>query len=273
MPELPEVETLRRSLKPHLLGAVVSGAEFFRPDILEIEPGADPVAFTVGAEITGLARRGKYLLVQLGHSRGWAVHFGMSGTMIHYPPGLAPVDEHTHVMWDLGDRGQVCYRAPRRFGRWIMSGSDVSAALGDRVGTDALDPDLDGSTLRALLGESRSPIKCRLLDQRRVAGLGNIYVDEALFCAGIDPTRRTSSLEEAQWEDLFLSMRRVLTQAIEHRGTTFSTYRDGQGREGENARHLAVYGRAGQECPRCAASIERSVVGGRGTHHCPSCQN
>ncbi len=272
MPELPEVETLKRSLTPHLLGAVITEARFSRRDILEISTGEDPSCFTAGSQITGLGRKGKYLLVELDHRRGWAVHFGMSGTMIHYPevPGL--VDQHTHVVWDLRARGRVCYRAPRRFGRWIMAPSDVSEVLGDRVGVDALDPNLDGDRFGALLGQSRSPIKSRLLNQRLVSGLGNIYADEALFSAGVDPIRRASTLE-GRWEGLLESVRGVLTEAIRHRGTTFSTYRDGQGCEGRNRQHLSVYGRAGQACPRCAALIQRSVLGGRSTHYCPSCQN
>jgi formamidopyrimidine-DNA glycosylase len=127
--------------------------------------------------------------------------------------------------------------------------------------------------LADLLGQSRSPIKCRLLDQTRVAGLGNIYVDEALFCAGISPTRRASSLGDDEWSSLFHSVREVLGGAIGRRGTTFAAFRDGQGREGENGRHLQVYGRAGRKCPRCAELIERTVLGGRGTHYCPGCQN
>lgn len=276
MPELPEVETIRRSLAPHVLEARVEDASFLRDDIIEgAERGRVTAGsarrFTEGAVITGLDRMGKYLLMELDGSRGWAVHFGMSGSLVSHPEESVPA-RHTHVILGLDGGAQLHYVCPRRFGRWVMCGEDLRAAVSGRVGVDALDPSLDSTTLRELLAGRGAPIKARLLQQKLVAGLGNIYVDEALFRARIHPERRAVSLTEDEWGNLLESVRTVLLEAIGHRGTTFSSYRDGDGRTGSNQHRLAVYGRRGGRCPRCSETVGRIEVRGRGTHFCPSCQ-
>lgn len=277
MPELPEVETIRRSLTPHIEGATVEDARFFREDVLETSTRDRVTAdaareFTAKAVITGLDRMGKYLFMELDRSRGWGVHFGMSGSLVRHGESTVPM-KHTHVILQLQGGAELHYTCPRRFGRWVMcDGTDLRRAMATRLGVDALDPSLDAPTLQELLVGRGAAIKARLLQQNLVAGLGNIYVDEALFRAGIHPERKAVSLAAGEWNSLHESVRAVLREAIEHRGTTFSSYRDGDGRTGSNQYRLAVYGRRGRRCPRCGERVKRIEVCGRGTHFCPSCQ-
>ncbi|MFO7942290.1 MAG: DNA-formamidopyrimidine glycosylase family protein, partial [Bacillota bacterium] len=193
MPELPEVETIRRTLDDLLSDRRIVGAEFRREDILRPDPRSPEgsvdrnVARTPGARVMSLGRLGKNLLLRLDEGWGWVIHLGMSGTLIASGPG-EPEEKHTHVILRLEDELALRFRDPRRFGGWRAAETPpIEAVLAERVGIDALDPRLDAGRFARLLGESDSPIKCRLLDQRLVAGLGNIYVDEALFASRIHP--------------------------------------------------------------------------------------
>lgn len=281
MPELPEVETIRKTLQPWLSGRKITEAVFRRDDMIEVCDGQHPPegamcdsaeSFCTGSVIQEIDRRGKYLLLRFSEGGGWAVHFGMSGSMFRADKD-EPVDKHTHVVWSLDDGGQVRYRAPRRFGKWVLTETDPVCALTSRVGVDALDNSLDADEFKQILNGSRRRIKARLLDQRLIAGLGNIYADEALFGAGVHPARRTDSLRAGEWGNLFEATRAVLLQAVEHCGTTFNSFRDGCGRPGENEANLRVYGRGGEGCLRCSEKIRKIRLEGRGTHFCPGCQS
>ncbi len=277
MPELPEVETIRRSLGAAVVGQRVMTAEFRREDILRSDPrtsagsAARCAARTPGSRIRDLGRVGKHLVVHLDDDWGWIVHLGMSGTLTLSDGG--PEADHTHVVWTTEDGSSLRFRDPRRFGGWTAAEiPPPEGVLKGRVGIDALDPELDAAAFAARLAESRSPVKCRLLDQRLVAGLGNIYVDEALYEAGIHPGTPACHLSSASWERLYWAVRRILASAIDHRGTTFSDFRDGRGLTGDNWERLRVYGRAGAACGRCGRQVEKMILRGRGTHYCPGCQ-
>ncbi len=278
MPELPEVETIRGALEDLLVGREIVAAGFRRQDILRPDPRSPRgsvrrcIARTRGARVDSLGRLGKNLLLRLDEGWGWVIHLGMSGTLIAADPG-DPEEDHTHVVLRPEGNLEIRFRDPRRFGSWRAAETPpVEEVLGDRVGIDALDPGLDVHLFAKLLGNSDSPIKCRLLDQRLVAGLGNIYVDEALFAARVHPAKPARELDSDSWSRLYRAVGEVLRGALRNRGTTFSDYRDARGKSGDNADNLAVYGRGGRECLRCASELVRTKLRGRGTHYCPRCQ-
>jgi len=277
MPELPEVETVRCNLAATLRELRVTSVCFRRRDILRPDPrtGSDAIDLairkTCGSRVRDIDRLGKNLILKMNGAWGWIVHLGMSGTLVH---GCAPPEDvHAHVAWWLEDGSTLVFRDPRRFGGWTLAEyAPIREVLRDRVGIDALDPALNLARFRDLLSPSITPIKCRLLDQRLVAGLGNIYADEILFAAGIDPRSPSCALDHASWERLFREMHRVLEGAVCRRGTTLSDYRDGWGGMGSYHACLAVYGKEGEDCPRCGNPIHRMSFRGRGTHFCPRCQ-
>jgi len=272
MPELPEVETIARGLDPVLRGRRVEAVwgsgkplHLNRPvDLRSLR------AVVAGRSIAGVRRRGKYLLIELGKTgEGVLVHLGMTGRL-RVQPAAAPRAPHTHVVFGLAGGDELRFADARRFG-WVQAG----APLGAVAALAALGPDplseLDVPALAAALATSRAPVKSFLLDQRRVAGLGNIYVAEALFRAGIHPTTPARRLVERAPE-LLEAIRASLAGGIARRGTTLRDYVDADGQKGDNASALLVYGRAGQACPRCGAAVRRRVDAGRATFFCPTCQ-
>ena len=273
MPELPEVETIARGLDPVLRGRRVetvwgSGLPLHLNRPVDLRALRSAVA---GRTIAAVRRRGKYLLMELGSSedQGVLVHLGMTGRLRVQPAG-APRAPHTHVVFGLAGGDELRFADARRFG-WVQAG----APLGAVAALAALGPDplseLDAPALAAALATSRAPVKSFLLDQRRVAGLGNIYVAEALFLAGIHPTTPARRLVERAPE-LLEAIRASLAGGIARRGTTLRDYVDADGQKGDNASALLVYGRAGQACPRCGAAVRRRVDAGRATFFCPTCQ-
>lgn len=272
MPELPEVETIRRTLEPHLVGGVVREVRLDTPSVWRgLPPGT-----LVGRTVVGLRRRGKHILMALSGDMVLHLHLGMTGRLVFVPAGgLPPPDlsaRHLHVRFAL-DRGQLHYWDQRRFGYLELI---PGGALGDhprlKLGPEPLDEDFTPAGLGCLLAGRRAPVKALLLDQRILAGLGNIYADEALHRAGIDPLRPAGTLDADQVNALWRAMREVLGEAIAARGTTFSDYRDGEGEPGGFASRLRVYGREGEACPRCGTTLLRRKVGGRSTYFCPGCQ-
>jgi formamidopyrimidine-DNA glycosylase len=274
VPELPEVETVVRSLRPHLrearIGAVwTSGLplRMARPiNRIELQ------RLCVGARTAGVRRRGKYILVDLDRAKGKAgvlVHLGMTGRLLVVSRDQ-PKAPHTHVVWSLGQGRELRFVDPRRFG-WVQAAPEVDALpeLAD-LGPDPL-AELTLAQLRELLASSRAPLKAFLLDQRRIAGLGNIYACEALFRARLHP-RTPARRALARAPALLGSIQAALRAAIANRGTSFRDFVDSEGGAGENAVKLLVYGREGQPCRRCRTPIRRVVDAGRSTFFCPRCQ-
>ena len=271
MPELPEVETIARGLDPVLRGRRVeaiwgSGLPLHlnRPvDLRALR------AVAAGQSIARVRRRGKYLLIDLHQDKGVLVHLGMTGRLRVQPAG-APRAPHTHVVFGLAGGDELRFADARRFG-WVEAGAPLAgvAAL-VALGPDPLS-ELDESALAAALATSRAPVKAFLLDQRRIAGLGNIYVAEALFRARIHPATPARRLV-GRAPELLDAIRAALAGGIERRGTTLRDYVDAEGRQGDNASALLVYGRAGEPCPTCGAAIRRRVDSGRSTFFCPRCQ-
>ena len=281
MPELPEIDHLRRSLEPVLLGSMVRRVRLTRPDIVRCslsrtrrpELHIRRSSLLMGECIERLERHGKELAIVSRGGASVCVHLGMSGQLWHCPPGeRLRRHDHVHCIWHLGQRGRLVFRDPRRFGGlWCYpSLDDLIAVRWSRLGPDALR--IDTRTLRQLLARTRRSIKATLLDQGVVAGIGNIYADEILFAAGIHPQSVASLLQPDRCRRLANEIRRVLTAAIRWGGSTIRDYIDANGAAGSYALRHRVYGRAGQPCTVCGQLLRGITEAQRVTVLCPGCQ-
>jgi len=272
MPELPEVEVLRRSLAARLIGRRVRDVAVHAKALRE-PLDRRRLASLRGGRVTGLRRRAKYLWIDFEGGRTLVVHLGMSGRLT-LETGRSPREPHVHLELLLAGGGRLRLRDPRRFGVAFVAATSRLAA--DRhflpLGREPLDGSLGGRELAALAAGKRGPVKGFLMDGRNVVGIGNIYASEALFRAGIHPSRSVSRLAPARWDRLARAVVEVLEGAIREGGTTLNDFSDGDGNEGYFQVSLAVYDRAGEPCPRCATPIRRTVHSGRSTFYCPSCQ-
>lgn len=265
MPELPEVETIARDLNPKLTGRRIASVRVAWART--VDQRGLPASALVGDTITGVRRLGKFVIVDLASGRTAAIHLRMTGRLIVDPQQRLP---HTRLTLRFVDGGSLVFSDARKFGRLRVIEGEPQAAL--QLGIDPFDRALTPGRLRELMHHRTSKIKVWLLDQRRLAGIGNIYACEALFGAGIRPTRRTGLLSAAQRWKLLASLRKVMRKAIYYRGSSVDDYVDAEGKPGEFQKKLAVYGRGGLPCRRCQATIKRVVLGQRGTFFCPVCQ-
>lgn len=264
MPELPEVETIRRELAPRIDGQKLGDAWAFpHPKFL-------PALDAAGASITGVRRHGKYLLVALDGGQELVIHLGMTGSLRIAPRSEPPDDPYLRAWWELGDRERLEFRDVRRFGRLAVVEAGQYVGTLAVQGPDALDPALSAEDFWRSLRSSRRALKTQLLSQRPLAGVGNIYADEGLWLARLNPRRRTVSRRQAA--TLLDALREVLRGALDNSGTTLRNYRTVEGVEGRNQHRLACYGRVGQPCPRCGTTFRRMVLDGRATTWCPTCQ-
>ena len=281
MPELPEIDHLRRSLEPVLLGSVVHRVSLTRPDIVRCslsrtrrpEVRVRRTSLLMGERIERLERHGKELAIVSRSGASVCVHLGMSGQLWHCPPGeRLRRRDHVHCVWHLGERGRLVFRDPRRFGGlWCYpSLDDLTAVRWSRLGPDALR--IDTGTLRQVLAGTRRSIKATLLDQGVVAGIGNIYADEILFAAHIHPQSVASVLPPDRYRRLAREIRRVLAAAIRSGGSTIRDYVDGNGGAGSYTRRHQVYGRAGQPCTACGQVLRGITEAQRATVLFPGCQ-
>lgn len=264
MPELPEVETILRDLAPLLEGRRIARVLEHRAD-----PHYRHLADAAGRTIQCLRRRGKYMIAELG-DRDLVLHLGMTGQVgvsREVPPGL----RHVHVRFELDDGTVFFFNDQRRFGYLVVvpAGDYREIPTLEAMGPEPLEPGFAFEPFARALARARK-LKPLLLSQRVVAGLGNIYVDEALHLAGLHPER--AALSRAEARRLHAAIQEVLAGGIRNRGTTFKDYRDGMGRYGTNQDFLRVFDREGLPCPRCGALIEKTRVGNRGTYLCPRCQ-
>ena len=271
MPELPEVETIRRRLAPVVEGRRITSLAVLDPRWcapLAPEEIADAV---VGRTVEALSRRGKWLVFELEDELFLIMHLRMTGTLLYDP---AADQRYQRVTIALDDGHELRFCDPRRFGTGELVAGDqaLTAFFAARVGIEPLDGDLDGAALHALTRGRRTPVKAFLLDQRRIAGVGNIYADEALFRAGIHPLRPAGSLKRAQSEALAGSVRDALHAGLEAGGATIDDFRHPDGVRGGFQHEFLVHLREGQECPRCGTTIVKFVAAGRGTYVCERCQ-
>jgi formamidopyrimidine-DNA glycosylase len=277
VPELPEVETLAADLRPELVGRTIVACDLRFPAIVRYP---DPALFgrlVVGRRIEAMTRRGKYILHHLDGSPGTeqllVVHLGMTGQWRCVEPGTAEPD-HLHAVFELDDRRLLRYRDPRRFGRLLLGGAQelVAARALPRLGPEPVDPSFTASDLYRRLHLRRAPLKALLLDQGVVAGVGNIYADEACFRARLRPDRPANTLSRRSVARLREALDESLRQAIANRGSTVATYRDAWGETGREQERLQVYGRAGLPCLRCGRPLSLVRLAGRSTVFCRRCQ-
>jgi len=273
MPELPEVETVTRDLRGELVGRRFISAWVNEPGVLRF-PGADAfIGALPGRSVTTVERRGKYIVCRLDGDEELVIHLGMTGHLRVMGGGVEVV-KHTHLRAGLDDGRELRFDDARRFGR-VMLGS--RSVLEERrvlpaLGVEPLSDDFAPEILDRLMRRTTRTVKAALLDQSGIAGLGNIYVDEACHLAGIRPTRRANRLTRRERLALHAAIRSVLAKAVANRGTTVDDYRDLWDARGSHQEELQVYGRGGEPCLRCGALLRRRVVAGRTTVYCASCQ-
>lgn len=276
MPELPEVEVVRRGLADHLLGARFEEVEVRHPRANRGQE-APLDQLLPGAVIEAVRRRGKYLWLELGAERALFVHLGMSGQMLVGEPG-ACTSRHLRIRAELsipsGQPVELAFVDQRTFGRWLYAPMVEGVPQPVRhIARDPLEADFNAVSTAERMGRSTSQIKTVLLNQEIVSGIGNIYADEALWAAQINPTRRARELSQEELLAVLAAAREVMERALAAGGTSFDAlYVNVNGASGYFSRSLNVYGRGGEQCPRCGGEIRREAFSNRSSHYCPDCQ-
>ena len=283
MPELPEVETVRRRLAPLLEGRTFARVEI---DDARLTRPYDPIE--VAGELNGervelVDRRGKYLIVRFESGRALVIHLRMTGSLRHVPDPeafsadtpVASLPDHPHqrAVVSLDDKSALVYFDVRRFGTWtLLEPGEVEPYIDERLGPEPLGANFGARHLGERLAHRRAPVKAVLLDQRALAGVGNIYADEALWRAKIHPLTPADALGPAELKALHRAVRKALEQGLARQGSTLRDYRLPDGASGEMQHEFKVYGRGGEPCDRCGTPIDKIRVAGRGTWYCPNCQ-
>lgn len=270
MPELPEVETVVRGLRQPLVGRTITAAWLDWPRSLVMPTPEQFRAQLPGQSVRGVSRRGKYILCALDADT-LIVHLKMTGRLYVAPDKAEnEADRWVHFRFQLDNGHQLRFSDARKFGRVYLV-PDANVVVG-RLGPEPLDGTFTLDEFRARLEGRKGALKPLLLNQAFLAGIGNIYADEALHHARLHPLRTARSLSDDEQARLYAGIRTALAQGVQFEGASVNWYRTPDGRRGQSQEHFRVYGRAGQPCPVCGTPIERTVVGGRGTHFCPTCQ-
>lgn len=292
MPELPEVETIRQGLRRRVVGKHITGVDIRKKKMVR---GSVPgfIRAVRGQKITSIGRRGKLLTFQIGDTERYILlHLKMTGQLIYkskkvlvagghqWPPlrqaqgkPVALPNKYSHVIFSFADKSQLFFNDLRQFGYLTLADKQTLRVVLAHYGIDPLEDEFTWEQFRQALGKRKGILKAVLLDQRVIAGIGNIYADEICFHARLLPMRLVGSLSEKEKKALYRATKHVLKRAMRYGGTTFRNYRDTEGGKGNFTRLLKVYRRAGQLCKRCKEQfVVRAVVAGRGTHFCPRCQ-
>jgi formamidopyrimidine-DNA glycosylase len=275
MPELPEVETIVRDLRPALVGRTILRASLSHDDVLRDVTRRRLLAGLRGATVVGLSRRAKHAVLELDTGRRLVIQPGMSGVLFIAEQSLAGADTKYAVLRAaLDDARELVYRDVRRLGTLLLLDDGEWREYDESLGPEPLDPEFTADDFAERLGRSRQAIKKVLMDQRYVVGVGNIYANEALFAARIDPSRPASRVTADEYAALHAEVRRILTAAIHSKGTTFRDYRTGTGEKGNFQFELLVYGREGEPCRRCGTRLTLThLIDGRSTVFCHRCQH
>jgi formamidopyrimidine-DNA glycosylase len=272
MPELPEVEVVARSLAPQLVGRTIIGVQ--KLDWERMIETPDPAVFRdliSGRQVKAVGRRAKWVLIQLDQHFTLAIHLRMSGHLVVHDATHTP-DRHAHLVLTLDDGQQLFFDDQRKFGRVRLLTPDGLALLDAAHGVEPLGPEFTVAWLAAMLARQRTKLKPLLLDQQKIAGLGNIYVSEALWIAQLHPLLPANATPAERVPLLHAAIQTVLNQAIANEGSSLRNYRNGYGRQGTNQEHFLVYNRTGNPCQRCGTPIERMVIAQRSSFFCPLCQ-
>ena len=273
MPELPEVESVRRQLEPALADRRFERVVIHDPRLVRPYEPAEVAAELEGERVAGVERRGKYLVVRFESGRVLLIHLRMTGSLLHAPSGSLQDDPHRRAVVNLDDGSDVAYRDVRRFGTWLLlEPGEEESYLAERVGDEPLDALFTAARLGERLAGRRTSLKAALLDQRTLAGMGNIYVDEALWRARLNPLRAASGLDRAELRRLHRGIRAALEHGLARQGSTLRDYRLPDGSGGSMQDEFRVYGRRDEPCDRCGTPIARTSIAGRTTWFCPTCQ-
>ena len=273
MPEMPEVEIIRRYLDKMVQGQQIMSVDIVLPRMIKWPEPEKFRSLVTGQRIESMARRGKYLLIELTGGREVVFHLRMTGRLVYEPEGVNH-DSHARVIFKLGNGASLVYGDTRTLGtihglqageRWRLKGLS-------EMGPEPLSDDFTAEYLQGVAQKRKGAIKSFLLNQKYISGIGNIYADEALFLAHVHPRRQAGSLSHEECRSLWASVNQVIEAGIRDGGTTFRDYRNGAGGKGNHQDHLYVYHRQGEPCRQCGVLIEYAKVGGRGTHYCPLCQ-
>lgn len=274
MPELPEVETVKRGLARSVKGKRIEDVNIFDPSLVKGLSAGGFVKGLGGWSITEVSRRGKYLLFKLDNGKTWVVHLRMTGRMLFNDDGRPKADKSTRAILTLSGgkqgRSYLSFSDTRRFGEWYLVRRPDEVPLISKMGPEPLGIGRDEFAIK--VKEKNRQIKALLLDQEFLGGIGNIYACEVLYRTGLHPKRRASRISISNIKRLHDNIQAILKEAIRAGGSSVRNYRRSDGSEGWFALKLAVYGRAGAPCPRCGATIKRTKISGRGTFYCPGCQ-
>jgi len=273
MPELPEVEAIRRVLEPQIQGLTIRNAIVNRPEVVA-HPSSDEFCKQLaGQTIDRMERRGKFLLMLLNSGDRIIIHLRMTGCLLYTPANL-PQEKHTHITFQLNDGKELRFSDTRRFGRfWLISSGETDPYSGmEKLGKEPFDTDFSAEYLTARFGKRKKTIKECLLEQSVIAGIGNIYSDEILFAAKICPARQANSLTEKEWTRLAEVIPQQLSYFTQKNEMTPEEYLETKGQDYRNTPFLQVYGREGEACPVCGEALFRTVIGGRSSTYCPACQ-
>lgn len=272
MPELPEVETVRRGLLKIAAGRQIKGIDVFYSKVITNDVETFRQAL-IGQTILTVDRRGKYLLFRFTNDLTMVSHLRMEGKYFNQPIGT-PIDKHTHVVFEFTDGSELCYHDTRKFGRMtlVKTGQEMTVGGLRTIGPEPTEQDFTLAYLKSILRHSRGKIKPFLLNQNHVAGLGNIYADEVLWMSKINPEQPANSLNEQQIVALHDSIIKELAQAIKYKGTTVHSFTNAFGDAGGFQERLNAYGYGGKACPRCGTKMIKIKVAQRGTTFCPHCQ-
>lgn len=268
MPELPEIETIRRGMEINV-GAKIVGIDINREDIIKLK--VYPPDLILNKKITAISRRGKYLIFVVAKKYYLIFHLGMSGRFYMINPGDIILEPHVHVIIHLDNKNRLLYQDARRFGGvWLVKDID---AFFQHMGVEPLEKDFSPDYLFAISRKRKIAIKSLLLNQNLIAGIGNIYADEALFRAGVRPDKSAGAITAEESRRLCLAIKEVLAASIKEQGTTFRDFRDGYNNSGNFQNFLQVYGKTNEKCPSCGNILVRQIIGGRSSHYCRNCQS
>ena len=272
MPEMPEVEQVRKTLAPHIENRKIQAVDVYLERLIKYPTVDKFIAGLVGKTITKIGRKGKYLVLHLGEEQQLIVHLRMTGALIAQSSDLeAP--PYAKIKFTLSDNVTMWFTDIRTFGTlYLVTNNDTYIEGYETLGPEPLSEGLTYEYLAPLAAKSRKPIKTFILDQHIIAGLGNIYADECLALSSIKPMRVANTLTEAEIRALIDAVNAVIAQGIKNKGTTFRDYKDGEGNKGSNQNYLLVYGRGGEPCKKCRQTLSTTKIGGRGTVYCDNCQ-
>lgn len=272
MPEMPEVEQVRKTLAPHITGKKIIDVEVYLDRLIKYPSREEFCRRLTGRTFTEVQRRGKYLVLLTDAKQKLIVHLRMTGALIAQS-STADAPAYAKIKFTLTGGTTMWFTDIRTFGTlYLVQDNDYHIDGYETLGPEPLSPQFTPAYLKPLANKSRKAVKTFILDQKVIAGLGNIYADECLALAKIDPQRTANLLTDSEIESLCAAIDQVIAQGIKNKGTTFRDYKDGEGNSGQNQKYLLVYGRGGKPCPYCGRPLASVKVGGRGTTYCGYCQ-